>query len=654
MRRARLTAFILTLSILIIVPGTLRALDDWQPVTPEDLSLKYDAAHPYPAVILYHEEISDDNRRHIVSYYKIKVLSDAGRERANIVLQYRDDFNHIIDVKGRTISPSGVITPFEGKPFDTTVIKGRGLKIKAKSFVLPNVEVGSIIEYRYTEYWDRWLLAPHWSLQEDLPQMHAKFAFIPYHGSNDVVGADGEINNRVYSYVSSDVPKDAVIKRTPQDNVELDIRNLPAFQEEELAPPSDLLKMRVDFYYGDDKMGKPAEFWKSQGKTWSKTVEKFIGHSGDIASATRALVGPTDTPEQKARKIYARIQKMKNLSYTPDLAPPPTKEKDDTAEDTLHKESGESAELTRLFVAMVRSVDVRAYVMRVARRDRTFFQPDVPNWRQLSAEIAIVSLPDGKEIFVDPGTPTCPFGLLDWRHTVSEGIRQMPDGTTATVKTPSANYTDAISQRVARLSLSNEGTAAGKIRLVWMGQEALTRRLSAARTDDAGRKKEFEDELTRLLPSGALVTMESVTGLDNPDENLSALFKVEITVFASVVGKRLLFPTGLFQLNNRSIFASEQRKFPVYLRYPYRAIDDLQITIPAEYTVEGMPQIGPLRSDFAIYKCQRTLKGNTISLTRDFAIAGVGFPVKDYPELRKFFSGTAEGDGQQVALTSAK
>ena len=43
-----------------------------------------------------------------------------------------------------------------------------------------------------------------------------------------------------------------------------------------------------------------------------------------------------------------------------------------------------------------------------------------------------------------------------------------------------------------------------------------------------------------------------------------------------------------------------------------------------------------------------------VSMTRDFAIAGVGFPVKDYPELRKFFSGVADGDGQQVALTSAK
>jgi hypothetical protein len=80
----------------------------------------------------------------------------------------------------------------------------------------------------------------------------------------------------------------------------------------------------------------------------------------------------------------------------------------------------------------------------------------------------------------------------------------------------------------------------------------------------------------------------------------------------------------------------------------------LQITLPSDYTLEAMPQAQPLQTEFSIYKCQRSLKGSTVSLTRDFAIAGVGFPLKDYPELRKFFSGVSDGDGQQVALTVAK
>jgi hypothetical protein len=83
---------------------------------------------------------------------------------------------------------------------------------------------------------------------------------------------------------------------------------------------------------------------------------------------------------------------MKNLTYTPELVPSSPKDKEYTAEDILHKESGDRTQLTRLFVAMARSADLKAYVMRVARRDKTFFQSDVPNAQQLSEEIAILGM----------------------------------------------------------------------------------------------------------------------------------------------------------------------------------------------------------------------------------------------------------------------
>src|SRR6185312_116110 len=162
---------------------------------------------------------------------------------------------------------------------------------------------------------------------------------------------------------------------------------------------------------------------------WTKDVEKFIGHSSAVQAAAAQAIAPADTPEQKVRKLYAMVQKMKNLSYEQDaglqeLIAAKSAEKR-TAEDILKKQEGTRDDLTRLFVAMVRSVNIPAFVMRVAPRDETFFQVNIPSWRQLSSEVAIVSI-DGKEIFLDPGTPTAPYGLLDWKRTAVDGVRQMP------------------------------------------------------------------------------------------------------------------------------------------------------------------------------------------------------------------------------------
>jgi len=72
--------------------------------------------------------------------------------------------------------------------------------------------------------------------------------------------------------------------------------------------------MRVNFYYGSSKMGKPQEFWKNEGKYWSKDAEKFMGDSA-VATAPNQIINPADTPDQKVRKIYEHVQKMKNLNY---------------------------------------------------------------------------------------------------------------------------------------------------------------------------------------------------------------------------------------------------------------------------------------------------------------------------------------------------
>src|SRR5258705_5659464 len=64
-------------------------------------------------------------------------------------------------VQGRTIHPDGKIIPFTGKPYEKLIEKTQGVKVMAKVFTMPDVEVGSIIEYRYRlQYDDRYLQSP--------------------------------------------------------------------------------------------------------------------------------------------------------------------------------------------------------------------------------------------------------------------------------------------------------------------------------------------------------------------------------------------------------------------------------------------------------------------------------------------------------------
>ena len=50
-----------------------------------------------------------------------------------------------MNLHARTIRPDGTIVEFSGKAFDKSIVKARSVKYLAKTFTLPDVQVGSIL-----------------------------------------------------------------------------------------------------------------------------------------------------------------------------------------------------------------------------------------------------------------------------------------------------------------------------------------------------------------------------------------------------------------------------------------------------------------------------------------------------------------------------
>ncbi len=649
--------FPLNLAIVFFLLASVRAFafDDWLPITPEDMKLTSAQANGAPAVILYHEHTSNDNTDSRFEYYRVKVLTERGKKFADVEIYYGGPEDVIGEIRARTVAPDGAVTPFSGQVYDREVIKSRGLRFKAKTFTLSNVQVGSIIEWRYKEYWaDRHLRSARWILQESLMQKRAHFSYIPYTGSGQIrtehSNADGVF------FVTIGLPEKAEVRHGINDRHELDLTDIPAYEEEEYSPPADAMKMRVLFYYGSISMRKPDEFWKEEGKFWNKSVEKFIGHSEAVANAARGAVLPADTPAQQTAKIYAFVQKLKNWSYSRNLSIEEMKKNDlkpnTSAESVLVQGGGDRDDLTRLFIAMLHALNIQAFAMRVGPRDEIFFDAKIPDWRQLSAEVAIVNMGDGKDTFVDPGTPGCPFGILDWPRTGVMGQRQTANGFEF-IKTPESRYSQALTQRVARLTLDDSGALKGQILVAWNGQEAIQRRIQGLGTDAAGRSKNLEEDLKIALPAGAVVHLVAAKGWDSSEGPVSGTFSVELPGFATVTGRRILLRTALYEIQKGRAFVHDDRKTSVYFSYPYRVIDDVEITLPAGMQADSLPQVKPVTTDFAAYRQEVTLSGSSLSMHRDFAIGGIAFPLSLYRELKTFFSAAQSGDEEQAVFKTA-
>jgi len=157
--------------------------DEWQPISQDELKMTSVPEAPgAPAVILFRQVDRDDNAKtgNQQEYVRIKILTEEGRKYADVEIPYFREQGNIVALRARTIRPDGSVAMFEGKAYDKTIVKARNVKYLAKTFTLPDVQVGSIIEYRYTEDMaENYVYNSLWILSDELFTKHAKFSLRP-------------------------------------------------------------------------------------------------------------------------------------------------------------------------------------------------------------------------------------------------------------------------------------------------------------------------------------------------------------------------------------------------------------------------------------------------------------------------------------------
>jgi hypothetical protein len=638
--------FLSLVLVAVFVAPARAQKEDWQPITQHDLDMKQVPGSPgADAVQLYYADFINDQEQTEFFYVRIKVLNEKGKSHADVELIIPPE-GSISSLKARTIQPDGRITEFTGKPFQKTVIKTRGVKVLAKAFTMPEVDVGSIIEYRYKIDWP-WIIPDNsWTIQHELYTVKESFRMKPYSGR-----LEGFENGYQVAALYSHMPNN--IKPVQKSGgYELDVENMPAFESEGYMPPEEDLKPQMRFFYIGTGSSTPDKFWQDAGRKWNDEVEHFIGNRKEISQAAAEAIGNESNPEQKLRKLYARAQQIRNLTYERERTEQEQKKEklklNQNAGDVLSRGTGYRDDITRLFVALARSAGFDSAVVRVGDRNDRFFDKGLLSLRQLDTEIAVVNQA-GKDIYLDPGTKFCPYGYLRWIRTSTMGIKLDKKGG-AFVTAPAAGYDKATIQRNAEMALDADGNLKGTITVKFEGGDALEHRLDAFDSDEVEKKKDLEDELRAWLPNGASIKLAKVDGWESSEGPLTASFEVSVPSYGSSAGKRLLVPSYLFQARQMDAFKNSERKFPVYFPYAFGESDRVNIKIPGEYTLETVPQEQFARLDYATYQNLVQFDGKQLVTQRILQVNGIFFRLELYPEVKDFFSKVKAGDEQQAVL----
>ncbi|HSY37028.1 MAG TPA: transglutaminase domain-containing protein [Acidobacteriaceae bacterium] len=654
----------------VAVSATACAQSNFMRPTPEELSMTSLPGYPgAAAVVLNREETTKDDLNTVFHYERIKILTKDGEKYANVTLPFisvaqnsyseTGDDKTLGEITGRTIHADGTIIPFTGKPYLKVLEKDQDVKRQERVFTLPDVEVGSIIEYRYvTRIADNIYEAPDWYIQGELYVKQAHYVWYPT--SRDLQDSHGLITTITWFPI---LPAGVKIERRdlphsqfthePIQVFELTIKDVPPEVKEAYMPPIASFSYRVMFNF--TAQHTQADWWKDEGKDWSKRMDSFADPNSELKKETADIVSGATNDDQKLQKIYAAVMKLENTHYT--RAHDQQEDKAEgghqvkNAADVLSHKRGSETQLAALFVGMARAAGMKAYLMYVPDRSEEIFVPLWESFRQFDDVIAIVTV-DGKEMYFDPGCRYCAYGHLAWQHTLVQGLRQFDKGTEFGV-TPDEDFKVNLVTRVANLKMDEGGQITGTIDLTFRGADAVEWRHKALSGDEESLNHALRTHLEEMVPKSLQVKVDKIENVAEYEQPLKVSYDVTGTL-GTHTGKRILMPSDVFLSGESTPFAEEKRQQAVYFHYPRYVQDAQRINLPATMSVEALPDTA--RFDLPkqeAYTLAITGDAKGFTTRRNYVQGELLVMPKDYDTLRKFYAQFESKDQESVVLKAA-
>jgi len=655
----RLLFFLFLFGLVLALPAAVFAGDDWRPVDPADLALKAPVVEKDAdaEAIFWEVRLSDDvesgSPRTVLRHYiRIKVFSERGREsQSKIDIPFLSNWK-VQDIAARTIKPDGSIVVVKKEDvLERTIVKSNGRKIKAKSFAMPGVEPGAIIEYRWKEMrTDQLANYIRLYFQRDVPVQLVKYYVKPLSLPGFEYGMRAQTFNG---------PASPFIKEK-DGFYSVSMSKVPAFHEEPRMPPEDSVRPWMLIYYSKETKLEGEKYWQDYGKRTYEENKSRMKVSDEVKTTSAAASAGASTPEEKLEKLFEFCRsKIKNVND--DASGLTAEERGKLKEnkspaDTLKRGMGTGTDIDMLFASLAIAAGFDARLVNLSDRSDTFFDKGFPDDYFIQAYDIAVKVGDQWH-FYDPASTYVPLGMLRWQEEAQEALLSDPREP-IWLRTPLSPPEKSKVKRTAKLTLSDDGTLEGDAQIEYYGHMAVYRK-EWDDDDSPAQREETLRETVKKQMSTAEVSAIKIENVTDPLKPYTYNYHIRVSGYAQRTGKRLFLQPEFFQHGTEPLFSGSERKYPVYFNYPWSEEDQVTIELPAGFSLDNADAPQPFSAGpVSDYKPSIgiTKDGRTMVYKRNFFFGGgntIMFPVGSYARLKTYFDAVHQSDNHTVTLKQA-
>ncbi|MEO5601044.1 MAG: DUF3857 domain-containing protein, partial [Cyclobacteriaceae bacterium] len=564
---------IISIIVLCLVYSKAKAQD--APFTPvsliDILQNKYDKDTSASAVVLREfgeAHINNGDGYHVIFKYRarIKILNKNGLGQANIEIPLRKQTNNLLErtivIKASSFNLENNVVREEVLQEKDIFTENRNKYYTIKKFAIPNVRVGSVIEFSYT------LDSPFiynfrsWEFQSDIPKMESEYwASIPgvYLYNISIRGFQKLSKND-----SKIIPKclgnggDELGNGYSADCalMKFGMKNIPAFVEEDYMTSKNNFISSLQFELSeirrfDGTIDKVTKEWKDAEREMKQDTRFGVQlkKGKDIETEVKKLVDNESDELAKAKKIYQFIRDWYLWNETFGMFSELGIQK------AFDEKTGNVGDINLSLIAALRFAGLNVDPVILSTRENGLATELYPVLSEFNYVIAKVNIGD-KVYLADATEKFYPFDMLPERCLNGKG-RVLGDGTSYWL-----DLKPSINRKIVslfNLTLDKDGVMRGSLSTRFMGYDAVSKRaeILSHQTLDA-----YITELKSTL-SQVEITGYELKNMEDLEKPVTRNLQIEIRAFDNIEVANFLFNPFILDKWAGNPFKSRERLYPV-------------------------------------------------------------------------------------------
>jgi hypothetical protein len=515
---------------------------------------------------------------------RMKIFTQNGMEQATITIPYYKEGGgeFIRKVKAQVLQPNGQHIELQKTDFYKEEVSNYWAVLK---FTFPNLQPGSIIEYKYELVSNRLTELKDWYFQQDIPVRYSHLKA----GISERLQYIYLFQGAEYLQKQADgtylLGESTIAKINPPD---YEMQNVPAFKQEPFTTTEDDYKSKIKFQLdkvlyprGNEYYAEPVlSSWDEiRDKLWMYEFfgEQFTRKANfkTVLEAVLPLTLAANTQKTKAKIIYDYL--AKNLAWNNINAGIFALERLDKA---FEKKSCTHSEANLMLLAVLRELEIEAHPILTSSRDHGRLIPISPILDQFNYLLVQAKL-DGEWLLLDVGDPLRPMGYPSVNALNYKGWKlERTKHEWIDIEMPLSKNTWVVRCTIEGNSLVGQFQTKSK------GYYALEERMDY-REDNTGNYWS-----KKLNTGGISMRIDSFTASNYEDIEADFVtnFRFNLQDWATENDNFLYISPVIYAALKENPFKSEKRLYPV--DYNYRFINQyaFQVTIPSGYEIEQLPE----------------------------------------------------------------